>query len=81
MGCPSPLNPTRARGSGAGFTFQEDAAGKGAGLRVVAGALGGLAAQQPGQAPSEHWQPADPERGEDTTVSGGWEWLSTKGSG
>jgi hypothetical protein len=76
VGCPGALraeeHPTRARGSDAGFTFQEDAAGKGAGLRVVAGALGGLAAQQPGEAPSERWQSADPEWGEDTAVSGGW---------
>lgn len=77
MGCAGTLRgygaPARGRGSGAGFTFQEDAAGKGAGLRVVAGALGGLAAQQPGEAPSERWQPADPEWGEDTIVSVGWE--------
>lgn len=65
--------PHQGYGSGAGFLFQEDAAGKGAGLGVVAGALGGLAAQQPGEAPSERWQPADPEWGEHATVSGGGE--------
>lgn len=81
VGCPGSLSLTEAKGSGASFPLQEDAAGKGAGLGVVAGALGGLAAQQPGETPSERWQPADPERGEDSTVSGGWELLSTKSSG
>lgn len=65
-------------GSGADFISQEDAVGEGAGLRVVAGTLGGPAAQQPGEAPSEHGQPADAERGENTIISGGWEELSTR---
>jgi hypothetical protein len=39
--------PTRVRVSDAGFMPQEDAAGEGAGLRAVAGALGRRATQQP----------------------------------
>lgn len=57
-------------GSDAGFLPQEDAAGKGAGLGAVEGALGGPAAHQPGQAPPECGQPTDLEWGEGTGMGG-----------
>lgn len=72
-------------GSESGLLPQEDAAGEGTGLRAVASALGGHAAQRPGQESPECGQSADPERGKagvrehvggwgvgSGTVPGGW---------
>lgn len=56
--------------SDVGFVPQEDAAGEGTGLGAVAGALGGPAADQPGETPAECGQPADLEWGKDTGVGG-----------
>ena len=59
------------------FMPQEDAAREGPGLRAVAGALGGRAAQQPRQAPPECRQPADAQRGEEPP----WGWAAGAGQG